>query len=202
MLKCWICGKDGEEHRKVGERDPIFRDVVPFDKESQRCYCKECFDRVTKEYKDDVNEYMRLKKKLMFERAVRILERQSLNIYDYQEAIQAVEEFATEHPDKFDSAYEMVAAIILVDNEIPCKLQHKIGKYQCDFYIPSMKVLLEIDGERHKYKKMADTKRDAEIMRTLGNAWNIVRINTDYLDQKADLLVEAIKTILKERKKA
>ena len=107
-----------------------------------------------------------------------------------------------EKPDKFDSAYEVVAAIILVDNEIACELQHKIGKYQCDFFIPSMKVILEIDGDRHKYNQKHDTKRDAEIMRTIGRDWNIVRIKTTYLDQKADLLVEAIKSILEKRRKS
>ena len=69
-------------------------------------------------------------------RALCILEKQDLCIYDYKEAIDAVREFAEEQPDKFDSAYEMIAAIILVDNEIECKPQYKVGVYQCDFCIP------------------------------------------------------------------
>lgn len=201
MQKCWICGNAGALHRNIGERDPLFNDLVPFGEKSQRCYCEKCFNQVVQQNKKDMTEYIRLKKKLMFERAVRVLERQSLDIYDYQEAIQAVEDFIADKPDKFDSAYEIVAAIILVDNEIPCELQYKIGKYQCDFHIPSMKVILEIDGERHKGRKSYDTKRDAEIIRVLGRDWNIIRIGTEYLDQKADLLVEAMKTILEKRKK-
>lgn len=199
MQKCWKCGKDGAEHRNIGERG-ILNDLVPFSESMQRCYCEDCFKTVTKEMRHDLNEYVRLKKKLMFERAVRILERQKLNIYDYQEAIQTIEEFARENPDKFDSAYEMVAAIILIDNEIPCELQHKIGKYQCDFFIPTLKLVLEIDGERHKNRKSYDSIRDMEIKNALGAGWEIMRIKTEYLDEKADLLVEAIRTILRKRK--
>lgn len=188
MPKCWKCG-----NAEIALNESYVYDGM------QRCYCKDCLAEVSGQYKNDLKEYIRLKKKLMFERAVRIMERQSLDIYDYQEAIQAVEEFAREKPDKFDSAYEMIAAIILIDNEIECKLQQKVGKYQCDFCIPSMKVILEIDGERHDHKKRYDSARDSEIMATLGSGWNIVRIKTDYLDQKAELLVEAIKAVVAER---
>lgn len=192
MQNCWICGKAVDDKSDIydyGERTPRF-------------YCQECMEEVTEQYKLDMKEYIRLKKKLMLERAVRMMEKQPLNIYDYQEAIQAVGEFVAEHPDKFDSSHEMVAAIILIDNEIPCELQHKIGNYQCDFYIPSMKVILEIDGERHKHKVGYDSVRDEAIIKELGSGWNIVRIKTDYMEQNAELLVEAIKTVLAERKKA
>ncbi len=201
MQKCWICGKDAVEHRNIGERNAaLLNDFVPFSEETQRCYCQECFAKVTEESKRDTAEYIRLKKKLMFERAVRILERQGLDIYHYKEAIQAVGEFAEEKPDKFDSSHEMIAAIMLIDNEISCELQHKVGRYQCDFFIPSMKVVLEIDGEHHKSRKTYDTHRDAEIMRILGRDWNIIRIKTEYLEQKAEALVDAIESVLLKRK--
>jgi len=200
MPKCWNCGLDGTERRFIGEKDKLFGDIVPFDAKSQRCYCTKCFTEINDQYKKDLKEYLRLKKKLMFERAVRILERQSLDIYDYQESIDAAEEFAEEKPDKFDSAYEMMAAIVLIHNEIYCELQHKVGRYQCDFYIPSMKVVLEIDGDRHKYNKNYDSVRDREIMQELGAGWNVVRIKTEYLEQKAELLVEAIDAVIAERK--
>ena len=199
MQKCWNCGKEGAEHRNIGERDEVFNSLNHYDDQSQRCYCRECFADVVGQYKKDLQEYLRLKKKLIFERAGRIMERQSLDIYDYQEAIQAVQEFAAEKPDKFDSAHEMIAAIVLIYNEIRCELQYKVGRYQCDFCIPSMKVILEIDGDRHKYNKQHDSIRDQEIMKELGSGWNILRIKTDYLEQKADVLVEAIETVIAER---
>ena len=175
--------------------------MLSFGDNVQRCYCEDCFRAVTEQHKKDVAEYARLKKKLMFERAVRLLERQSLELYDYQEAIKAVEEFAAGHPNKFDSAYEMIAAIMLIDNEIPCEMQYKVGCYQCDIRLPTMKVILEVDGDRHKYRKKFDAERDQEIMRELGTGWEVVRIKTDYLEKNADLLVEAIRAIVDERRK-
>ena len=198
MQKCWICGKPGIAHRNIGTWDFC---RFPFEDKVQRCYCDSCFTETMEQYKRDVAEYTRLKKKLMFERAVRLLERQSLELYDYQEAIQAVGEYSAEHPDKFDSAYEMIAAIILIDNEIPCELQYKVGRYQCDFRLPTLKVILEVDGDRHKHRKQFDEERDKEILQELGPCWEVVRIKTDYLEQKADLLVEAIKAIVEDRKR-
>lgn len=187
MLKCWNCGKT--EPKKKGY---VYEGA-------QRYYCKECYRVVSEEHKKDTQEYVRLKKKLMFERAVSIMERQTLDIYEYQEAIQAVGEFASEKPDKFDSAYEMIAAVVLIHNRIKCELQYKVGRYQCDFCIPSMKVILEIDGDRHKNRVGYDSIRDEEIRGELGAGWNVVRISTDYLDMKADLLVEAIEAVIAER---
>ncbi len=200
MQKCWICGKEAVTHRNIGVREPLFSELIPFADDTQRCYCEKCFEDVMQQYKVDTAEYVRLKKKMMFERAVRILEKQHLDIYEYQEAIKAVEEFAAEKPDKFDSAYEMIAAIILIHHQIHCKLQFKVGKYQCDFCIPSIKVILEIDGERHKHKKDFDSERDLAIRKELGFGWEIIRIKTEYLDKKAEMLIEAIKAVLEKRR--
>ncbi len=197
MNQCWVCGGQATTHRNIGERTGIF--FEPFKEDVQRCYCDSCFRKVMEQRRKDHAEYVRLKKKLMFERAVCILERQDLCIYDYKEAINAVREFAEEHPDKFDSAYEMIAAIILVDNEIECKPQYKVGDYQCDFCIPAWKVILEIDGDRHRHRKEYDSDRDKAIVAMLGEEWQIVRIKTEYLDMKADLLVEAIKEVIRHR---
>lgn len=198
MKKCWICGKPGETHRNIGKTECGM--FIPFDDKSQRCYCEECFDKVVAQYKADTREYIRLKKKLMFERAVRILEKQKINLYEYEEAIKAVGEFAEEQPDKFDSAYEMVAAIILINNRVECKLQFKVGRYQCDFCLPGLKVILEIDGERHRNRKEQDSIRDYVIKRVMGEDWEIIRIRTENLDKNAKRLLKAINTVLEKRR--
>lgn len=200
-MVCWECGREGTVRRNIGERLTSLRWLIPYDETAQRCYCSDCHDRTTRQYRQDLSEYIRLKKKLMFERAVRTLERQKLDIYDYQEAIQAVGEFAEENPDKFDSSHEMMAAIVLIKNEIHCNLQYKVGRYQCDFHLPELQVILEIDGERHKGRKKEDAERDAEIRKALGAGWQIVHIKTEYLEQKAALLPEAIETVLDHRHK-
>ena len=111
-MECWICGKEATKRRNIGTREYLFLGIQPFENHNQRRYCDVCFEKTVRELESDKKEYVRLKKKMMFERAVDILEHQKLNIYDYKEAIEAVKEYSEEKPDKFDSAYEMIAAIM------------------------------------------------------------------------------------------
>lgn len=127
------------------------------------------------------------------------MEKQSIKMYDYKEAIEVVENFLTKNPDKFDSSYEVLAAIILVNNRIYSKMQYKIGRYQVDFLLPEIGVVLEIDGERHKHHKQYDSNRDKFIKKELGYGWDIVRIKTEYLDMNAEKLVDAINAVVEYR---
>lgn len=190
-MLCWICGKEATKTRDLAYADK-YMILQPIKKYQQRCYCDECFKKVMDEMLADKREYVRLKKKMMFERAVNILEHQKMNIYKYQEAIKAVQEYAAENPDKFDSSYEMIAAIILIYHRIECKLQQKIGRYQVDFVLPVEHIILEIDGERHKHRKAYDSERDAFIKAELGGDWQIMRISTECLDMHANRLIKAI----------
>lgn len=198
-MKCWNCGKESTHKRRIGTLpwwEDGNMDLVPFGEDtSQRCYCKECFTQHMKQMKEENDLYIKLKKRRMFESAVDMLEHQQINMYDYQEAIKAVEEYVEEKPDKFDSSYEMLAAIVLIHNRIRCKMQYKIGKYQVDILLPDMFVALEIDGERHSHRKQYDNERDVTIKMILGSDWEIVRIKTDYLEQHADRLLDAIKKV-------
>lgn len=201
-MKCWECGNKATKtrnlsvpHRMYGE--VIYPEAVPNSK--QRCYCDKCFVKHMKEVREEEALYIKLKKKRMYEAAVDKLEHQKISFIDYEEAIKAVGEYVLEYPDKFDSSYEMIAAIILIHNRISCKLQYKIGSYQVDFLLPELKVVLEIDGERHKYKKEYDNQRDECIKRQLGKEWNIIRIPTELLDKHADRLYDAIEKVLDYR---
>ena len=113
MKECWICGSEGTEKHEKG----------------QRLYCKSCFEKNQDERKQDLEVYVKLKKKLMFERALKFFEHQEVDIYEYVEAIKAVEDFVLKNPNKFDSAHEMLAAIVLIDNEIETKVQASVDKY-------------------------------------------------------------------------
>ena len=195
---CWSCGKEATEFPPVYFMvwNGTFRD-----EKQQRGYCKDCFEQYKKDMYEKKRQYARLKKELMMERAVRSLEHQKLDIYDYEEAIKAVQDFITEKPEKVDSAPEIIAAVILIQNRIDITLQQKIGKYTVDFYIPSMKTVLEIDGERHRGKLYYDNERDIELRKMLGADWEIVRIKADYLNENAPALVDAIKAVKAEKQK-
>lgn len=204
-MKCWVCGKEAtrtrQEYYRHGyskiDRSYVRAEVKP--SKYRRCYCDECLNKTITQEQDENNEYIRLKKRRMFLRACEILENQHTNMYAYREAIDAVEEHITENPDKYDSAYEVLTAIILIHNRIHVKMQHKVGRYQVDFILPDMLVALEIDGDRHAQRKVYDSRRDRIIQAELGPHWQIIRINTDYLDQNAKALPKAINGVLDHR---
>jgi len=210
--ECWICGKPAEysigfdyenslidESQGFIDSDYLRQSLVEC--EGRRGFCKECYDRYIENHDKEVTEYLKLKKHLMFERAVRLLERQDLDIYEYKELIDDIEHEIEEHPELFDSSQEIIAAIILADNEIPFKMQYKVGPYRLDFLIRKLKVVLEVDGIFHELKIKKDNKRDDYVRKALGEEWEIIRIGSEYLNENATLLVEAIKTLYKEKKK-
>lgn len=144
-------------------------------------------------------QYIKLKKREMFRKAVNLLEKQHTNMYEYQEAIEVVWDFLEDNVDKFDSSYEVLTAIVLVQNRIYSKMQYRVGNYQVDFLLPDYLVVLEIDGERHKHKKDYDSVRDKEIKKMLGPHWEIIRIPTERLDMNAKKIPEAIDKVLEYR---
>lgn len=196
-MKCWVCG--GEATRtgiiEVYYTIRYERPVSPY----SRCYCDKCFAEVTEKEREDRELYIQLKKREMFRKACSALEKQNTNMYEYKEAIEVVRDKIESCPDKFDSSYEVLAAIVLVQNRIYSKMQYKIGPYQVDFFLPELLVVLEIDGERHKHKKEHDTKRDIYIQNALGEGWDIIRIPTDHLDRDAKKLPEAIQKVIDYR---
>jgi|GEM_PF-2759301 len=212
---CWNCGKniDGEQHINGLLFTPIIATMTAdrymnFDKNQhkpsegrvRRMYCKMCYGSVMSEYKQDTDEYVRLKTKLMIERALRLFEKQGVDMYEHKEAIEAVSGYVWECPEKYMSADEIIAAIVLINNEIETKVQYKVGKYKVDFYLPTLKVVLEIDGHLHDHKQVEDNSRDIAIRNELGHEWEVIRIPTKYIESNAILLVEAIKSIRNKKK--
>ena len=192
-MKCWICEKETEATRRIkfdGKNGPaMFGDKV---ETKYRAYCPECQKKHDEEVKQDKANYVILKKKMMFERAMELMEKQGCNMSEYRNAAVRVQRYLYANLDKFDSADELIAAIVLIKNGLQIKMQHKIGRYQVDIIIPEIKIALEIDGERHKQKKDYDSWRDIEIKQALGEEWEVVRISTDHLEKNCGKLLQAI----------
>lgn len=186
-VKCWCCGKAATKTSRRGN----------YVEERFRCYCADCFKTVIETEEKENQLYIYLKHKRMLMGALTILEDQNANMYKYREAIDVVSEYLEKNPDKFDSSYEVLAAIILIHNRIHIKPQYEVGKYHVDFYLPDMNIILEIDGDRHKNNTGKDSKRDAAIKNIMQQGVDIVRIKTDYLDENAQKLPEAIKKVHK-----
>jgi len=188
-IVCWNCNK------VIPENEIDQEAFYPFG----RRYCSKCNEIITKQEEEERKQYILLKKKEMYKKALHILEMQNLKMYDYKEAAEVVRDKLLNDPDKFDSSYEVLTAIILVKNHIYSKLQYKIGKYQVDFLLPEIGVVLEIDGERHKFRKLYDNNRDIDIRSALGPGWDIIRLKTTYLDQHAERIPEAINAVIEYR---
>jgi very-short-patch-repair endonuclease len=195
-IKCWVCGKTATKTRPVFDGTYWF---TPDLSRHRRCYCDDCYDKAIREERENQALYIKLKHYEMFVRGVKLLENQKTDMYEYQEAIEAVREFLDENPDKFDSSYEVLTAIVLIQNRIRCKMQYKVGRYQVDFLLPDLLVVLEIDGDRHKHRKEYDRERDAKIKSMLGQHWEIIRIPTEHLDKNAKKIPEAINKVLEYR---
>lgn len=195
-MNCWICGKTATTTK------PMFNGFgwqTPKPSEYRRSYCEKCLKELERKEAEERKLYIKLKKREMFRKACNLLENQNTNMYEYKEAIEVVRDFLEDNVDKFDSSYEVLAAIVLVHNRIYSKMQYKVGPYQVDFLLPDMLVVLEIDGERHKHKKDYDSVRDLEIKEALGPHWEIIRIPTEHLDKNAKKIPEAIEKVLEYR---
>lgn len=197
-MKCWICGKEASVtmvSEYLGKGWISHKSPAKY----YRCYCDECCEAVKEQQKINNAEYVRLKKMQMFENAMSKLETQHIDLYKLRPAIDKVEEYVLNNPDKFDSSYEIIAAIVLIDAGIQFQMQKRILRYQVDICIPSHKIIVEIDGDRHQHKKDYDSERDQAILNEIGYDWQIVRIKTEYLDQKATKLITAIDQVVKYR---
>lgn len=216
---CWICGKEitapiSEKDQELLDSEDYTMDDIEriFSPPKHRCYCEEC--RAKKEAKDleNIRKQRELKNIAMYERGLAIIEKQKVDMYEYREACEVIAEFikknnAILYTDKwqdakeFGSADEVAVAIILVENELKTVMQKKIGKNTVDFYIPSLKVVLEIDGELYHTDKGAEFARDSNLRAALGDEWEIIHIPTKYIHQKIELLPEAVKQLKAQQQK-
>ena len=195
-MKCWICGEPATKTKPIIDG---FGWIEPPLSKYRRCYCDSCYKEQERKELEEHKLYIKLKKHEMFRKAVKILEDQTTDMYEYKEAIEVVQDFLEDNVDRFDSSYEVLTAIVLVQNRIYSKMQYKVGPYQVDFLLPDLLVVLEIDGERHKHRKDYDSARDKFIKKTLGPHWDIIRISTEHLDKNSKKIPEAIEKVLEYR---
>lgn len=186
FFPCWTCGIP--VHSLTSH--PILR-----------VFCVDCREDFEKQKTDTLKEYIQLKTKVMHERALRILEKQCAKLFLYIDAAQVVLEFALEDPSRFQSSHEMISAMELIRHSIKIQVQQRIAGHRVDFVIPKLKVVLEIDGYMHEYKKLKDSKRDIKVRQELGEEWEVIRIPTKYIEQNSAALVKAIVELYKYKRK-
>lgn len=196
--KCWNCNKDIKV--QVEEYYNPYKLTV-YDKEwnsrkniNKREFCNECKRDHDKRLREIRQKSKELEAELRMERAIRIMERQNIHLYEYRDAIKLVSSAYNNELERFRSAEEIVATIILIQHGIAVKNNFKIGKYKADIYIQSLTCIVEIDGFLHNNEKakLKDGNKDIYIRSALGREWEIVRIPTKYIETKAENLISAI----------
>ena len=183
--QCWSCGKTIPANQFCG---------------CGRRFCEECETKHMERYKGVVIEYATIKNLVMFERAMRLMEKAGCEMSKYKRYAIAVKRHSAENPEQYRSADEMIAAIVLLEAGYDFEMNKAVGKYHIDIFIPSMYICLEIDGDRHKYSKKEDGQRDLEIRHKLGSKWEIVRIPTKYIEKEPAKIVEAIQGVYNLKK--
>ena len=169
---CWGCGKK----------------ITYYDEPNERVYCKKCKQEHFKEIRELKKQEEEIHKKLMLERAMKIIE--ASNDYSH-EYIDSFNELKVGNYN-FDSSHEAIVAMVLINNNYEFESNKKIGKYYIDFYIPEEKICLEIDGERHKNNQIYDKTRDIKVRETLGSDWETVRIPTEYVEKNPGRVIDAM----------
>lgn len=183
---CWKCGK------RIA---PLFGDQY------KGRYCESCYEEHTSDYKAIVSEYLAYKTRVMVERAMRTMEKAGCNMTEYKKFAIAVMNHAKENPEEYKSSHEIIAAVVLLKAGFAISMNHPVGRYLVDLFLPEKKVCLEIDGERHNGKELQDSKRDTEIRRALGDEWEVVRIPTKHIEENPDRIPQAIDAIYAMKKK-
>lgn len=192
IKRCWHCGG-------VDSSDHYIEDEA-----QMRYFHTECRSEYESERDNQLEEYIQLKIKVMHERALRMLEKQGAELNHYFDKSEAVLTKALETPSAFASSAEMIAGMELLRKEIRFKPEYTIGRRRVDFYIPELKVVLEIDGHFHKGKELQDSKRDVEVLSVLNkddSGWEVVRIPTSRIEENSKKLVNAIIAIANYRRK-
>lgn len=185
---CWECGKN------------IVKSYGAMDIMSGR-YCLTCYKKHQKQYKETLAQYLSLKNRVMFERALRIMERACVDMTKYKRYADAVGRHSADNPDLYKSSDEMVAAIIMLETGIDFEMNYKVGSFVADMYIPRLALIVEIDGGLHDWKEIKDSNRDVRLRQILGEEWEIVRIPTKYVEENPVRIPDAIKAMAEQKRR-
>lgn len=169
---------------------------------TNRVFCSECFMVSQDEHKTLITEYSKLKIKVMFENALRLMEKsKKVFMHEYFDSSKKVFEMAINETEKFMSSDEIIVAIILEEYGFEYKVNYPVLSYKVDFYIPELKTCLEVDGITHKHSIEYDSERDINLRNALGTQWEIIRIPTKYIEENPSKIIEGIEQLAKEKRR-
>ena len=145
------------------------------------------------------NEYYFIKKETKFRDAVSRIEVIVGDLKEYENAINKVYK-TLHHTGWYKSTEEIMVAIELLKNGIKTIHQQKVDRYRVDFVLPEYKALLEVDRKPFHSDRRKEGIRDGNILLKMGLEWEMIRMDTDYINKDIRQLVPSIKAILADRR--
>lgn len=143
----------------------------------KRTYICDSCKKIIKEKKEGKKPDTDSRHDKRFNCAVEKVKKQVKNFDKYDKAVRVARTRAYQYA----SIPEAMLAIELLKNKLKIIPQQKIGKYKADFVIPSMKFVVEVDGELYHSDLGKEAERDFYINRTLGFDWKVVHIPARYV---------------------
>ncbi|MBK7585840.1 MAG: DUF559 domain-containing protein [Myxococcales bacterium] len=71
--------------------------------------------------------------------------------------------------------------------------QYVVGRYIADFAVPSVRVVIEVDGAYHASRRAADARRDRELGR---RGWRVLRLPAELVAQDLGEAVARVRAAL------
>ena len=119
---------------------------------------------------------------------------------DLSKEVQEIRKRIASKIDRFSSLQEAMVAIQLEKQNIKYESQKEINGKIVDFLLPELKIILEIDGELYHTDENKEFLRDRQIMRGIGEEYEIVHIEADSVPRYTWNLKESLAYIVEERK--
>lgn len=82
---------------------------------------------------------------------------------------------------RFNSADEVCLAMQFEKQNVRYFPNYKIGKHKVDFFLPDIKIIVEVDGEMYHTDDDKEFLRERSIMANVGESYEIVRVSAEYI---------------------
>lgn len=159
-----------------------------------------------KYYCDECDKKIKIVKSLeMVDKAEKLINKKPRNLrriidtVDVSENVELIKERIINGVDKFSSVPEVAVAIQMQKIGLYYETQKEIDGKKVDFYLPTIKIILEIDGEIYHSEENKKFIRDRQIMSALGEKWEIVHISSSDVPRYTWNLKEALPFVVLER---
>lgn len=162
------------------------------DEKNNQYYCEKCISKM--KYVKKMNMIDKAEKEIC-----KKLYGRKVSKEDICKTVNVIRERVANNIDNFSSVPEVITAIQMSMIGLKYETQKNIGGIKVDFFIPEIKIILEIDGLIYHANNDEKFLRDRRIMHYVGEKWEIVHIDTDKIPKYTWNLRDALPFIITQR---